>query len=347
MILDWADEQLVLREPLRISRATMTSRDAVCVRLSHQGVHGFGEVVTSQRLGLDVAGIDHRLQKVTSWLQGFDEPDLLRAALPTLLARLADAPAVVAAIDAAVHDLIGRRDGVAVHDLLAAPLWPAVPTAYTIGIVQPAAAARMAADLVATGFSVLKVKLGSSDTAEDVARVAAVRDSAPQVRLIVDPNGAWSPGVAVEMLGALGRFGIDAVEQPVPAGNPQDLVYVSRRTGLPVIADEDAATLADVRALPAGVAGINIKLAECGGLVAAQDLIVAATAGGMDVMLGCLVASSLGIAPAAQLSGLARWIDLDGHLLLAEDPWEGLGGGDGVLRCTDRPGLGVTRRGSR
>ncbi|MGH3753643.1 MAG: enolase C-terminal domain-like protein [Pseudonocardiaceae bacterium] len=344
MILDWAAEELVLTEPLRTSQATMAGRAAVCVRLSHQGVDGFGEVVTSVRQGLDVAGIDRRLRELVPWVRRFDDPAELLATLPQLRARLADALAVAAAVDAAVHDLIATRDGVAVYELLAAPQWPAIPTAYTIGIVEPLAAARVAADLVAAGFSVIKVKLGAADSAEDIARVSAVRAAAPDVRLLVDPNGAWSAGLAVEVLGALARCDIDAVEQPVAAGNPQDLVHVSQRTGLPVIADEDAATLADVCALPAGVAGINIKLAECGGLAAALELVAAAGAAGMDVMLGCLVASSLGIAPAAHLSGLARWVDLDGHLLLAEDPWEGLGGRDGVLRCPDRCGLGVVRR---
>lgn len=344
MILDWTAEELQLAEPLQIFRSTLAVRAAVCVRLSHQGVEGFGEVVTSVSQGLDVAGIDRRLRELVPWVQGFDDPAALRVMLPELRVRCADALAVAAAVDAAVHDWIAIRNGIAVHELLAAPEWPAVPTAYTIGIVEPSAAARAAACLVAKGFSSIKVKLGATDGADDVARVGAVRAAAPDARLLVDANGAWSVGLAVEMLGALARFNIDAAEQPVAAGNPQHLVQVTQQTGLPVIADEDVATLADVRSLPAGLPGINIKLAKCGGLAAALELIAAADAAGMDVMLGCMVASSLGIAPAAHLSALVRWVDLDGHLLLAEDPWEGLGGDDGVLRRPDRCGLGVVRR---
>lgn len=344
MILDWTTERLVLREPLRISRATMSTRDAVCVRLTHRGVEGFGEVVTSTRQGLDVAAIDRTLRELTPWIEQQTEPAQLRAALPDLLARLADAPAVACAVDAALHDLLAVRAGVPVCDLLGAPRWPAVPTAYTIGIVEPDAAAAAARALVRAGFVMLKLKLGSADTGIDIARVRAVRDAAPDVRLLLDPNGAWDARTAIEVLTRLTPLGVEAVEQPVPAGTPDELVGIARATGLPVIADEDAATLGDVHALPPGVSGINIKLAECGGLDAARQLAAAAAAAGMDVMLGCLVASSLGIAPAAHLSGTARWIDLDGHLLLADDPWDGIGGRDGVLRCPDRSGLGVVRR---
>jgi L-Ala-D/L-Glu epimerase len=261
-----------------------------------------------------------------------------------VLARLADAPAVAAAVDAAVHDLLATRAGVGVYELLGLPHRPEAPTAHTIGIVDPGAAAVTARSLVRAGFETLKLKLGSGDTGEDVARVRAVRAAAPGVRLLVDPNGAWDTPTAIEVLTALASSQVDAVEQPVPAGTPQELARIAEATGMPVIADEDAATLADVHALPPGVSGINIKLAECGGLDAALRLAAAATAAGMEVMLGCLVASSLGIAPAVHLSGMARWVDLDGHLLLAEDPWDGIGGRDGTLRCPVRGGLGVVRR---
>lgn len=344
MRLDWTVEPLVLGEPLRISRATMSRRDAVCVRLSQQGADGFGEVVTSERLGLDVLGIDRRLQEIKQRLQRYVDPGRLRAALPDLLADLAEAPAVVAAVDAAVHDLLAMLAGIRVHQLLGAPRWRAVPTAHTIGIIAPAAAAAAARTLAGAGFRVLKVKLGSPDPVADLTRVRAVREAAPQVRLLLDPNGAWDTATAVDVLTALEPAGIEAVEQPIPAGTPEDLAQIARKTGLPVIADEDAATLADVRSLPPGIAGVNIKLAECGGLHAARQLAAAAQAAGMEVMLGCLVASSLGVAPAAHLSGLARWVDLDGHLLLAHDPWTGIGGEDGMLRCPRRSGLGVIRR---
>jgi L-alanine-DL-glutamate epimerase-like enolase superfamily enzyme len=132
-----------------------------------------------------------------------------------------------------------------------------------------------------------------------------------------------------------------AVEQPIAPGNPDGLRWIGERTDVPVILDEDVQGPGDVGALAGCAAGVNIKLAKCGGIVPALALIDEAHRAGMDVMLGCLVASSLGIAPAVHLTGYARWVDLDGHLLLAEDPWTGIGGEDGLLRLDDGPGLAV------
>ncbi|GGS35465.1 enolase C-terminal domain-like protein [Actinokineospora fastidiosa] len=320
---------LELTTPLRISRSTMARRDAVLVELEHDGLVGRGEVVTSVYYGLDVPAILAALGSAEPRLTG-DPADLAGLGLP---------PGVAAALDSALHDLRAQRRGLPLHALVGAPDWADVPTAYTIGITAPADAARQAGALAARGFRVLKVKLGSPD---DLAVVAAVRAAAPDARLVIDPNGAWTPEDTVRALERMPW--VDAVEQPVAPGRVERLAWVSARTPVPVIADEDAATAADVRALAGAVSGVNVKLAKCGGVSAARDIIQAAGDAGLDVMLGCLVASSLGIAPAVHLTAHARWVDLDGHLLLTRDPWAGIGGEDGTLRVSGAPGLGVTRR---
>ncbi|WP_341716455.1 enolase C-terminal domain-like protein [Micromonospora sp. FIMYZ51] len=336
MRLGWRTYPLRLREPLRISRSVMPGRDAVQVDLSHDGVTGHGEVVTSVYFGLDLAAIVDSLTRLRYRVRGYAEPEALLADLPALAAELPTG--VLAALDAAVHDLLGRRAGMPVHQWLGRPACSPTPTAYTIGLVAPDHAATTARALARRGFRLIKVKCGD---AADPARIAAVRAAMPHARLVLDPNGAWTPEQTVRLLDAVRPHGIDAVEQPIPPGTPQLLAWISARTDVPVIADEDAATVAHLDALAGTVAGINIKIAKCGGIHAAQQIAAAASAYGMDLMLGCLVASSLGIAPAVHLTGDARWIDLDGHLLLADDPWTGIGGHDGILRLTDEPGLGV------
>ncbi|WP_343448264.1 enolase C-terminal domain-like protein [Micromonospora oryzae] len=338
MNLDWRAYPLPLAEPLRISRSVMARRDAVAVRLTHDGGTGHGEVVTSAYQRLDLGRIDALLTALRPRVTGYADPEALRADLPALAADLADAPGVLGALDAAVHDLVGRRAGMPVWRLVDAPAREAASTAYTIGLVPPADAAATARRLVAAGFTVLKVKAGADD---DVARVAAVRTAAPAARLLLDPNGAWTPERTVRVLDAVAACAVDAVEQPVPPGDPDALAWIGARVAVPVVADEDVATVADVHRLAGVVAGINVKLARCGGVAAARRLIDTATGYGMDVMLGCLVASTLGIAPALHLAGHARWVDLDGHLLLADDPWTGIGGADGTLRTPGGPGLGV------
>ncbi len=332
MILTWRAYPLTLREPLRISRSAMAGRDAVGVSLSHDGLAGHGEVVTSAYYGLDRAAIDAALTALRDRVAEYPDPETLLANPPAAVA------GVLAALDAATHDLVGKRRGLPVHRLLGTPHLSRVPTAYTIGLMPPADSAATARRLVTAGFEVLKVKAGDGD---DEARIAAVRAAAPGARLLIDPNGGWDPDGTVRLLDAVAACDVAAVEQPIPPGTPDRLAWISARTAVPIIADEDAATLAEVDRLAGAVAGINIKLAKCGGIRAALDLVDAAARHGMDVMLGCLVASSLGIAPAVHLTGSARWVDLDGHLLLADDPWTGIGGHDGTLTVPDACGLGV------
>ena len=342
MRIEWEVYGLELGTPLRISRSVMARRDAVRVIVEQDGQHGHGEVVTSTYYQLDVEAITSRLDRLRPVVADADSPE---AALDVLHADETTPAGVRAAVDAALHDLLGLRQDMPVHALVGPPDWQDTATAYTIGITTPNDAAAQASALARRGFSLLKVKVGA-DAERDVATVVAVRAAAPQARLVLDPNGGWSPDETVRVVERLDAAGVvlDAVEQPIPPGTPDALAWVRERCPAPLIADEDAATAADVRKLAGAVDGVNIKLAKCGGLRPALDIVSAARESGLDVMLGCLVASSLGIAPAVHLTGHARWSDLDGHLLLADDPWSGIGGEDGILRLSGVPGLGVVHR---
>ncbi|WP_406715254.1 dipeptide epimerase [Streptomyces althioticus] len=335
-------------EPLRISRSVMASRDAVWLSVEHGGVTGHGEAVSSVYYGLDAATLRRRFADAARELGRYPDP---AAALESLrageLAGGATPPAVRAAVEAALLDLVGVRAGRPVHRVLGFRQPPVVATARTIGITSPLHAAAQARALTASGFQVLKVKAGLPDPEEDVERLRVVRDAAPHARLLLDPNGAWTPRRAAALLPRFAALGVEAVEQPVAPGDPEGLAALAERSPLPVIADEDAVGLEDVRRLAGRVHGVNVKLAKCGGVHAALRIAETVAGSGTALMLGCLTASSLGLAPAVHLAGLARWTDLDGHLLLAHDPWTGIGGEDGHVRTSGLPGLGVEPRAVR
>ncbi|MFF4287164.1 dipeptide epimerase [Streptomyces sp. NPDC001633] len=336
--------RLDLAEPLRISRSTMAARDAVWLTVEVDGLRGHGEAVTSVYYGLDAGTLERLLAAVATDLRRFRDPesalDALRAGE---LAGEDTPPAVTAAVESALLDLAGKRAGSPVHRLLGAATAPVAATARTIGITSPVRAAAEARCLTASGFAVIKVKAGAPDPEEDVERVRVIRDAAPRARLLLDPNGAWTTAQADALLPRFAELGVEAVEQPLAPGDPEALGALAARSPLPVIADEDAVSLEDARRLAGRVHGVNVKLAKCGGVHAALRIAEAIDGSGTALMLGCLTASSLGLAPAVHLADRARWADLDGHLLLAHDPWAGIGGTDGFVRASGLPGLGVRR----
>ncbi|MGW2563256.1 mandelate racemase/muconate lactonizing enzyme family protein [Streptomyces sp. NPDC001514] len=337
--------RLELSEPLRISRSTMTARDAVWLSIEHQGRRGHGEVVASVYYGLDATTIARLLDEAALDLARFGDPETALDALRTgALPANGTPPAVTAAIESALFDLAGKRADLPVHRLLGTSAAPSAATARTIGITSPGQAGAHAGRLVRDGFTMLKIKGGSPDPEDDLARVRAVRAAAPHARLLLDPNGAWTVATTERLLPRLAELGIEAVEQPLAPGDPEALAKLAERSPLPVIADEDAVGEEDARRLAGRVQGINVKLAKCGGVTAALRIAELIAGTGTELMLGCLTASTLGIAPAVHLADRARWTDLDGHLLLAHDPWTGIGGTDGTVRTSARPGLGVRPR---
>lgn len=333
---------LRLAEPLRISRSTMSSRDAVRLTVGQDGVQGHGEAVSSTYLGLDTETLQRTLTTAGEGVARFPDAEAaLEALCDGHFTRAGLPPAVVATVESALLDLTGKRAGAPVHRMLGAAGPPAAPTARTIGITTPNRAVELARSLTRSGFTVLKLKAGSGSPEADLHRVRAVRHHAPHVRLLLDPNGSWSTAQAEELLPRYAELGVEAVEQPLAPGDPEALARLAARSPVPVIADEDAVDAEDVRRLAGRVQGVNIKLAQCGGVHAALRIAELLDGSGTGLMLGCLTASSLGIAPAVHLVDRAERVDLDGHLLLARDPWTGIGGEDGTVRAAGRAGLGV------
>ncbi|HMJ97481.1 MAG TPA: dipeptide epimerase, partial [Thermoleophilaceae bacterium] len=240
-----------------------------------------------------------------------------------------------AALDAALHDWIGKRLGVPLWQLLGlSPQAP--PTSYTIGIDSIDGTRDRAQR--ASEFRALKIKVGGT---EDLARLEAVRDES-NVPLRVDANEGWTLESARELMPELIRLGVEFVEQPFPAGDLESFRALRElHPRLPVIVDEGCQDLRDVVPVAGYADGINVKLAKSGGVREAVRMIHAARALGLRVMLGCMVESQLGVAPAAAIASLVDWADLDGHLLLADQPFTGLRFHGGHVLPGTEPGLGV------
>jgi L-Ala-D/L-Glu epimerase len=263
-------------------------------------------------------------------------------ALEEIGVRLAERPgeqAAKSALDSALHDLCGKLLGLPVWQLLGLPR-DGPPTSWTLGLGDPDETARKA-ERARGRFRRLKLKLGGRDGL-DVERVRAVR-AVTDVPLQVDVNEYWSLDEALDALPQLAELGVEYCEQPLAAGDPGG-TELKRRSPVPVYVDEDCHTLADVAGCAEIAHGINIKLAKSGGIREAVRMAHAARALGLGVMLGCMVESGLGIAAGAHMASLCDHVDLDGNLLLAEDPWPGVELVDGVQLPSESPGLGVSER---
>jgi L-Ala-D/L-Glu epimerase len=249
-----------------------------------------------------------------------------------------------AGLDLALHDLIGKELGKPLYALLG--LDPALTprTSRTIGIADPEKTLQKVAEVA--DAPILKVKLGIGTAAEQVETIAAIRDRYTGT-IRIDANEGWNVESAVAILRELERYDIELCEQPIPAGDPEQLRAIRARVSIPIVADEDALVASDLPPLRGCVDGVNVKLAKTGGIRGALATIHTARAMGMKVMIGCMVESAIAATAAAHLSPLVDWADLDGPLLIARDPFAGVVYDCGKLILTDAPGLGVRESAQR
>jgi L-alanine-DL-glutamate epimerase-like enolase superfamily enzyme len=325
---------LALAEEFEIARTSRTTQELVELEVEHEGIVGLGEAAPVYYRGETVESAAEFLTEAAPALVG-DDP----FALEDIGQRVEDVDGEAgakAALDAALHDWIGKRLGLPVWRLLGlSPVAP--PTSYTIGIdTLPGTRERARR---AREFRALKVKVGGPD---DLARVQAVRAES-EAPLRVDANEGWTLESAREIVPELVEAGVELVEQPFPAGDLDSFRALRElEPRPPIVVDEGCHDLADVAGVAGYADGMNVKLAKSGGLREALRMIHAARALGLRVMLGCMVESQLGVAPAAAIASLVDWADLDGHLLLAEEPYTGLELRDGSVVPGPGPGLGVT-----
>ena len=296
-------------QPFAISRGSRTAVEVVVVELQRDGLLGRSECVPYPRYGESVEGVVEQLEGMAPALEGGLQRADLQQALPPGAARNA--------LDCALWDWQAKCDQRPLWRLLDQAAPRPLVTAYTLGLDGPEAMARAAR--THRHRPLLKLKLAG---AGDLERVAAVRDSAPQARIIVDANEGWSPHQVEPFLAALAELGVALVEQPLPAA--QDHLLAQVEHPVPVCADESCHTAADLARLRPLYDAVNIKLDKSGGLTEALLLEREARSMGLEIMVGCMVGTSLAMAPALLLAQGADYVDLDGPLLLARDRPQGL-----------------------
>jgi len=314
-----------------IARSSADTFERVVFEMSEDGVTGRGEAAPTSYYGQNAQGVAEALENVE-----ISDPWDIEGALAH---NGAMPPSALTALDNAMHDLAARRLGVPVYRLLGLAR-PEPVSAYTLAIAEKQTTVAEAKRLRA--HPILKVKVGGWN---DIETLRAVRESSA-ADLWVDANEAFSPEEAVEVVTELKGIGVGMIEQPVPvSAGPGALHKVTEAAvPVPVIADESAIRAGDVPELAGFVSGVNVKLAKCGGIRRALEMIHTARAHRMLVMLGCMVETSLGISAAAQISGLVDFVDLDGAVLLADDPYSGLLYENGRILLPKEPGLGVVSR---
>jgi L-alanine-DL-glutamate epimerase-like enolase superfamily enzyme len=320
---------LSLAEEFGIARGSRTSQAVVQVELEHEGLIGRGEAAPVYYRGESVETATAFLAEAASRVG--DDP----FALEETLGGLAGDAAGRAALDAAFHDWIGTRLGVPVWRLLGLSR-TTPPTSFTLGLDTLEGTRQRARG--ARRFRALKIKVGSG---QDLARLEVVRQES-DAPLRLDANEGWTLEQARELVPALVELGVELIEQPFPAEDLDSFRALRELAPRPtVVVDEGCHDLSDVAGCASYADAINVKLAKCGGLREAVRMVHAARALGLRAMLGCMIESELGIAPAAQIASLFDWVDLDGHLLLADRPFTGLELVDGRVLPSDAPGLGV------
>ena len=336
---------LALRDPFRIARSDHDAGHTVTTVIIElrddrfPGVVGIGEGYPDRFYGETVATMDAvfpLLLDAVGEVEG--TPAGLEVAGAAMARSIAHHGGAKCALDIALHDLIGKATGRSITDLLDLP-GPIPPTDFTLGLDEPDVVAERARR--AARFPALKIKCGGPADLATLEAVRAVYDGP----LRVDANTGWQPDDAVLLLPELERLGVELIEQPFPARRLDQLRWLQERSSLPIVADESAVTIEDLDGLVGVVTGVNVKLAKCGGVGPAKAMLARARELGFRTFLGCMEETSVAIAASAAVASLADWVDLDGNLLLAADPFSGLELGDDCRwRLADAPGLGVARR---
>ena len=327
--------RLNLAHTWTIARNSSDYKDNVFVALEKEGITGLGEAAPNVRYNETAALTSEHIRSVENFLAGYDffqYENLING----LRERITGQNCAVAALDMALMDWLGKALKAPLYKIWGLNPADAPPTSYSIGIDSPEHMQQRVRER--QDMEIFKIKLGKENDREIIRAIREV--TARPIR--VDANEGWKDKhLALEQIEWLAGQNVQFVEQPMPAGQHDDMVWLKQRSPLPLFADEALHTGSDIPRIADGYHGINIKLMKSMGLVEARRMIHTARALDMQVMLGCMVESSLGISAGVHLSPLVDHVDLDGHMLLANDPFRGLSLQKGRVLPANAPGLGV------
>lgn len=329
--------ELKLKHVFTVATYSRTTTPDVQVEIEYDGVIGYGEASMPPYLGQTVDSVMGFLKKVD--LEQFDDPFRLEDILAYVDGLTPGDTAAKAAIDIALHDLVGKLLGASWYRIWGLDKAKAPSTTFTIGIDTPEVVREKTLE-VAGQFNILKVKLGRENDKQMIETIRSVSD----LPIAVDANQGWTDKkYALDMIQWLKEKGIVMIEQPMPKTQLDDIAWVTQHSPLPVFADESLQRLSDVPRLKGAFTGINIKLMKCTGMREAWKMVTLARALGMKVMVGCMTETSCAVSAAAQFSPAVDFADLDGNLLIANDRFKGMEVVKGKITLNDLPGIGVVK----
>ncbi len=336
--------ELPLEYPFTIARGTSETVENVIVEIEDgEGRVGIGGAAPSTHYGETVETVEAVLPDLLAVVEEVGDPHELARIERRTRERVRHNPAARAAVSIALHDLVTKRLEIPLYRYWGFDPAAAPTTSYTIGIDDTERMVEKTETALERGYDVLKVKVG---TGRDEDILEAIRTVAPAATIRVDANEAWSPREAIRTIEALSAYDLEFVEQPVPAEDPEGLRYVYERSPLPIAVDESLRTATDVPRVADRCDIANLKLMKCGGLREARRIVHTARAHGLEVMCGCMLESAASIAPACHLAPALEYVDLDGALLLADDPYRGVPMPDGEIDLAGHgtAGTGLTCR---
>ena len=333
--------ELKLRHVFTVASYSRSTTPDVQLEITYDGITGYGEASMPQYLGQSVASVTAFLKKVD--LGQFNDPFQLEDILSYVDGLSVGDTAAKAAIDIALHDLVGKLLGAPWYKIWGLNKAKTPSTTFTIGIDTPEVVRQKTREC-ADRFNILKVKLGRDNDKELIETIREVTE----LPIAVDVNQGWKDRqMALDMIYWLKERGIVMVEQPMPKEQKDDIAWITQQSPLPIFADEAIQRLKDIKDVEGAYSGINIKLMKCTGMREAWKMLNYARAIGMKVMVGCMTETSCAVSAAAQLSPAVDFADLDGNLLIANDRFRGMEVVKGKITLPDRPGIGIVKTSSK